>query len=143
MRVSYTHLGILTSLLKEMYMSNGKTKRLQPSVLQADQDAFDALKAIADYVPANPDFTMEKLTGSHDALDAAQALAIQTQAAADAARDALVARQWEFHEKMLGAKDQVQARYGPNSDQVQSMGRKKKSEYKPRSRSSKTGDAAK
>jgi hypothetical protein len=111
-------------------MSNNKTKRLQPSVLQADQDAFDALKAITDYVSSNPEYTMEKATDSHDALDAAQALAIQTQAAADAARDALVARQWEFHDKMLGAKDQVQARYGPNSDQLQSLGRKKKVEYK-------------
>ena len=123
-------------------MSNNKTKRLQPSVLQADQDVYDALKAITDYVSSNPDFTIEKVTDSHDALDAAQALAIQTQAAADAARDALVTQQWDFHEKMLGAKDQVQARYGPNSDQVQSMGRKKKSEYKPR-RSAKKGDGTK
>ena len=122
-------------------MSNGKTKRLQPSVLQVDQDAFDALKAISDYISSNPEFTIERITESHDALDAAQALAIQTQAAADAARDALVARQWEFHEKMLGAKDQVQARYGPNSDQLQSLGRKKKVEYKKKP--SKKGSATK
>jgi hypothetical protein len=116
-----------------MYMSNGKNKRLQPAILQADRDAFDALKGFTDYVPANPDFTIEKVTAAYDALDAAQSLAVQAQATADAARDTVVTRQWEFHEMILGVRDQAKARYGPNSDEVQALGIKKKSEYKPRS----------
>lgn len=141
MRRPFTHLGILTSPLKEMYMSNGKTKRLQPAVLQADQDAFNALKSIANYAPANQSYTIANVTTSHNELQAAQTLAVQTQAAADAARDQLVAKQWAFHDMMLAAKDQVKAQYGPNSDEVQSMGIKKKSEYKKKS--SKKGGATK
>ncbi len=40
------------------------------------------------------------------------------------------AAEWRFHEVMLGAKDQVIAQYGVNSDQVQALGLKKKSERK-------------
>jgi hypothetical protein len=56
-----------------------------------------------------------------------------------AARDALVARQWEFHNTILGTKDQVMAQFGPNSDEVQAVKLKKKSEYKAPKRK-KTGE---
>ena len=45
-----------------------------------------------------------------------------------AARDAAVAAEWAFHNAVLGSKTQVDAQYGENSDQRQSLGRKKKSE---------------
>jgi len=35
-----------------------------------------------------------------------------------------------FHDTILGVKDQVIAQYGPNSDEVASLGLKKKSERK-------------
>ena len=47
----------------------------------------------------------------------------------DAARDATTDGEWEFHNAVNGAETQVEARYGPDSDQIQSPGRKKKSEY--------------
>lgn len=45
-----------------------------------------------------------------------------------AARDAAVEAEWAFHNAVLGSKTQVDAQYGENSDQRQSLGRKKKSE---------------
>ena len=45
-----------------------------------------------------------------------------------AARDALLTAQRDFHEIILGAKNEVRALFGPDSDQVASQGLKKKSE---------------
>ena len=43
---------------------------------------------------------------------------------------AAAAAEWDFHNVMLAVKEQVVAQYGKSSDQVQSLGLKKKSEYK-------------
>ena len=63
-------------------------------------------------------------------MNGAQDVAAQKKAAADAARDDEVAAQWEFHNYMLGAKNQVKAQFGDSSNEIQSLGLKKKSEYK-------------
>ena len=44
---------------------------------------------------------------------------------------------------MLGAKDQVTAQFGRNSNEVQALKLKKTSEYKARTRKSKKGDGDK
>jgi hypothetical protein len=46
------------------------------------------------------------------------------------ARDAATAAEWDYHNTLLGAKNQVIAQYGDGSDQLQSLGLKKKSEHK-------------
>jgi hypothetical protein len=67
----------------------------------------------------------------------------ETQAAALAsARDKATAKEWEFHNTILGVKDQVMAQYGRNSDEVQALGLKKASERKAPTRR-KTGAEAK
>jgi hypothetical protein len=115
-------------------MAKDETKRVSPSVLEADRAAFAALQAITDYVPVNPTFTPAALNTAHAALLAAQTAEAQTAAAAAAARDTAVAREWEFHNLVLGAKDQVVAQFGRNSNEVQALGLKKASEYRPRAR---------
>jgi hypothetical protein len=54
------------------------------------------------------------------ALRSAQRAKVNAQNALAAARDAAVAAEWEFHNMILGVKDQVIAQYGKDSDQVQS-----------------------
>jgi hypothetical protein len=49
-----------------------------------------------------------------------------------------VAPEWEFHNIIPGVKEQVIAQFGKNSNQVQALGFKKKSEYKAPRRKSKT-----
>jgi hypothetical protein len=49
-----------------------------------------------------------------------------------AARGALVAAQWKYHNALIGAGDQVSAQYGKDSNEWQSLGKKKKSEFKAR-----------
>ncbi len=107
-----------------------QTRRMKPDVLKADQAAQVTLASMADYKPANAAFSLANVAGALTAMQAAQQAELRAQAALDAARDAAAAAEWRFHEVMLGAKDQVIAQYGVNSDQVQALGLKKKSERK-------------
>lgn len=109
-------------------MAENQTTRIQAKVLQADEDALVALKAMADYRPANPACQLAALSAQHEAMRTAQDAELRAQHALDAARDAAVAAQWAYHKIILAAKDQVIAQYGPDSDQVASLGLKKKSE---------------
>lgn len=111
-------------------MAKNETRPLRPALLAADREAFDALQGIENYTPANPAYTTEKIKALRDRVDEAQREATQAQAEADAKCDAATAAAWEFHNVMLGVKVQVHAQFGPNSDQVASLGVKKKSEYK-------------
>ena len=115
-------------------MARDETKRVNPSVMESDKAAFAALQAITIYAPANPTYAPAAINTAHAALIAAQQAEVQTAAAAAAARDTAVAKEWEFHNLMLGAKDQVIAQYGRDSNEVQSVGLKKASEYRARTR---------
>lgn len=106
-----------------------QTKRIKPATLQADLDAFAALQAIPTYSPANAAYTIPEIATAKQHMENAQTAEAQASAAYDTARDATVARQWDFHNAMLGAKSQVEAQFGPDSDEIQALGIKKKSEY--------------
>src|ERR1035437_799675 len=109
-------------------MAKDETRRLTPSVLQADTDGFAALKDLSDYAPAKQDYTVAKVKAVSDAMAAAQEAEAQADAAAAAARDGATKAEWTFHNAMLGVKDQVRAQYGQDSDELQGIGLKKKSE---------------
>jgi hypothetical protein len=121
-------------------MAKNETRRIAPSALQADRDAFAALKAVEGYKPANSDFTVAKIQAAQDAMVDKRDLEAQQQAEFDAARDEATAAEWEFHNAVLGAKDQVKAQFGADSNELQAVGLKKKSEYK--SAKAKTTSAA-
>lgn len=123
-------------------MANQAT-RLKPSLIQADRDAFAALQAIAGYAPVNAAYALTAITAAQASLNSARAAEAQADAAAAAARDEAVAREWEFHNLMLGAKDQIRAQFGKDSNEVQAVGLKRKSEYsRPRSRAKKESTTA-
>ncbi|MEA2204039.1 MAG: hypothetical protein QOE77_815 [Blastocatellia bacterium] len=111
-------------------MGKNETRRLNPTAIAEDQELLAALKDITGYAPANPAYTVAAIT----AIDARRATAynteVQTTSAAEAARDNHVAVQWELHNALLAAKDQVTAQFGSDSNEVQAMKLKKKSEYK-------------
>jgi len=118
-------------------MAKNQTKRIQPSILKADKDAFNALKAITNYTPANPAYAVDKIADVLDDMDTKQAEEVQAKTAADGARDVATAAEWEFHNLMLGATDQVAAQFTKNSNQFQSLGKKKPEEYRARGSKSK------
>ncbi|HEU4596028.1 MAG TPA: hypothetical protein VFS10_12880 [Pyrinomonadaceae bacterium] len=115
-------------------MAKDQTRRMNPAQLETDKTSFAALQAIAEYAPANTTFSITAIGTARAALEAAQVAEAQTAAAAAAARDNAVAREWQFHNLMLGAKDQVVAQFGRDSNEVQSLGLKKASEYSARKR---------
>jgi hypothetical protein len=111
-------------------MADRNTKKLSPKLLQDDLDAFAALEAITDFAPSNAKFTKTSGTDTKSAMVAAQTKAVQDEAKAKASRDSAVLAEWEFHDYIRNAKIQVKAQYGENSDELQAVGLKKKSEYK-------------
>jgi hypothetical protein len=111
-------------------MSTRRTKRLPKTVLQDDLYAYAALQAIANYNPSNEQFKLANVTGSHQAMQENQTLEVQKQAEMNAVRDTTAGSEWGFHDMILGAKDQVKAQFGPDSNEYQSLGMKKKSEYR-------------
>lgn len=110
-------------------MASKPTRRISPDLMQADKEAFDALKAVEGYAPANPAYSVEAITAKRKAMEDKQTAETQAAAAAAATRDDATSSEWEYHDAMLGAKDQVAAQFGKNSNQYQSLGLKKKSEY--------------
>src|SRR5947209_15317217 len=118
-----------------------KTPTVRPSrkVIEADRTSHDAAKGIKDLAPANDDYSLKNAQASRDAVDTALQTWAQAIAAVKAARDGVVAAEWEFHNSMLGLKDQVVAQYGDDSNEVQTVGLKRKSEYKPRPRKATNG----
>jgi hypothetical protein len=111
-------------------MAKNETVRIRPEYLSDDTNAFAALQQITDYAPANVDYTVANGAALQEAERAASDAEAQAEAAYKAARDNTVQAEWAFHNYMLGVKDQVMAQYGKSSNELQSLGLKKKTEYK-------------
>ncbi len=118
-------------------MAKDQTVRIRPAALAADHDVYTAVQSFGNYQPANPAYSLEKLGAALTAMQTAQKDEVNAQNALDAARDAATAAEWESHNVALGVKDQVVAQYGKDSDQVQALGLKKKSERKSPARKGK------
>jgi hypothetical protein len=124
-------------------MGKNQTRRLRPSQIQTNRENFAALKANPKYAPANPAYTVAAIDAAETGLNSAQQLEVQNDAAAAASRDDAVAKEWEHHNLMLGARDQVVAQFGRDSNEAQAVGLKKKSEYKSPGRKSSKGEPTK
>ena len=115
-------------------MAKDETKRLAPAVISDDEAALDALQKIADYAPANALYSLSAASDARSQMRAAREAENQLMAALAQARDTTVAKEWAFHNIILGVKDSVKAQFGKDSHEVQALGLKKASEYKPKSR---------
>ncbi|HEY0324006.1 MAG TPA: hypothetical protein VGC66_23865 [Pyrinomonadaceae bacterium] len=115
-------------------MARDESKRLKPSVIESDKDSFAGLKTITNYAPANPDYAALALGTAEARMLSTQQLEAQAEAALEAARDNAVKAEWDYHNLVLGMKDQVVAQYGRDSNEAQTVGRKKTSEFSARKR---------
>ena len=115
-------------------MPSNPSYRLPAPVIEADREALLALQDLADYAPNNRGHSAEALLTLQQAMERADAAAVRAQKALVAARDTATAAAWEFHNAVLGAKAQVIGQYGNNSQEVQALGLKKKSDHKRRVR---------
>jgi gentisate 1,2-dioxygenase len=98
--------------------------------MREDSQAYTALMALENYQPANPTYSKEGLTQLYQVMQGAAEEEVNAANVLATARDAVVAAEWNFHNAMLGVKAQVVAQYGHDSDEVQSLGLKKKSEHR-------------
>jgi hypothetical protein len=117
-------------------MARNQSKRLPPVKLEADESGFAALQTISSYTPINPAYSLEAVKATHIELENLRRAEAQAQAVMVAARDGAVAKEWEFHNLMLGVKEQIIAQFGKDSNEVQALGLKRKSDYKPPTRKS-------
>ena len=111
-------------------MAQDETKRLRPETLADDIAAYQAWQAIPGYQPNNPQLSAETVKANRAALEAAQLAEVQVKAAYDAARDNAAKAEWDFHNLILGVKDQVASQFGRNANEYQALGMKKKTERK-------------
>ena len=112
-------------------MARNQSKRLPSGKIEADESGFAALQAITSYTPINPAYKLDAVKTAHLELANLRRAEAQAAAALAAARDNAVAKEWEFHNLMLGVKEQIIAQFGKDSDEVQALGLKRKSDYKP------------
>ena len=124
-------------------MAFNQTRRLRTEVLHADHMTLVALQALADYRPHNQNYTPEAISTLKEAVEQARQMEIRAENAYESARNAAIAAEWAMHNAILGAKTQVIAQYGPDSDAIQSLGLKRKSERKrPARRKAAQGERA-
>ena len=98
--------------------------------MKADGAALRALGDLPDYAPHNRAYTVATLTTLKQTLDQALQNEERAKNALKIANDAVRAAQWALHEGLLGAKVEVAAQYGNDSDAIQSLGLKKKSKWR-------------
>ncbi|MEL6471424.1 MAG: hypothetical protein AAFP20_15025 [Cyanobacteria bacterium J06614_10] len=111
------------------------SRRVPAKTLTADITSYNGFGAVTGYVSARPEASPKSLKSAYDKMLANQKkedeVAAQMKQASDAARVAEV----EFHDAVLAMKESVRGQFGPNSDEAQAVGYKRKSEYKRRRRS--------
>ena len=112
------------------------SRRIPNKTISADITAYHGMGAISNYVSIRPEASAKNLERAYESMISMQKneaeLTANMKSAADAARQA----EAEFHAAVLAMKESVRGQFGPNSDEAQAVGYKKKSEYKrPRRRS--------
>lgn len=105
-------------------------RRLTKKVQLEDLETYASLAAITGYTSSNPEFSMANITASHTKMTGSQTIEAQKHDEYEAAKDNSASDEHDFHNRLLGAKTQVKAQFGENSNEFQSLGMKKKEEYK-------------
>ncbi len=106
------------------------SRRVSAKTIDADIDSFHGLSFISNYIPARSEATLEALKAGYEAMRAKQQKETELLAALKAASDAARQAEVEFHDMVIAMKESVRGQFGPNSDEAQAIGYKKKSEYK-------------
>ena len=111
-------------------MAKRTNTRVTQRVLTLDKQIATAVMSLKDYNPANKEFTAQRLREALKGLEDATAAEQKALEAVAKARESAIRVESAFHELVLGTKRQVLAQYGDDSDEITSLGMKKKSERK-------------
>ena len=111
-------------------MASIRSRRLRAAVIHADHTTLVALEALVDYRPHSPDQSPAAILVLSEEMEQAQQAEIRARNAYKAARTTAIAAEWAVHNALLSAKTEVIGQYGADSNAVQSLGLKRKSEHK-------------
>jgi hypothetical protein len=106
------------------------SRRLSPDVITQDIQSLNGLKAIHDYKSIRPEASLDALQMAYQFMLLQQQLLTERQAAYKATADAVKQSEWAFHNAVLAMKETVRGQYGSDSNEVQTVGFKKKSNRK-------------
>jgi hypothetical protein len=126
---------------KEHNMPPIRLYRLNPDVVDADQEALMAVQKLHDYAPFNPAHKVDALVAMKQRIEQARQNEIHARKALVALRDEIIAAEWELHDAMLCVKAHVVAQYGLDSDAIQAVGLKKRSKRRRSSRGKNPSEA--
>lgn len=105
-------------------MALHQNRKPSPEERKSDRAALLAIRDLHDYKPVNPAHSAEALTALEQALTQAEQEELRLQNALASARDKTTAAAWALRNSILGAKAAVIAQYGPDSNEVQTLGLK-------------------
>ena len=106
------------------------TRRLAPKRIKQDVQAFHSLATIANYAPMREEATEARLQQRYQAMLESQRQETEVEVQLKALRDQAQQAEWQFHEAILAMKQTVLGQFGPNSDEIQALGYKRKSQRK-------------
>jgi hypothetical protein len=112
-----------------MSEENTMNKRVSPAVLREDNKVVEGLQTIPEYTPQRTEASVPYLENAQAEMIRLQKVELQLKAQHKAALDEVRQAEWKYHNGVQEAKTAVVAQFGPNSSQVQKVGRKKKSAY--------------
>jgi hypothetical protein len=107
-----------------------QTKPLSKQTMADDKAAIEACAEITTYTPKNADYSQTSLDAANTALTDSEKAHTQADADFSAARDNMVGAQWARHLAVIGMRQEIKTQFGDSSNELQSVGLKKKSEYK-------------
>lgn len=105
-------------------------RRLPADLMDAARTALIGIQSLPDYTPNNGAYTAARLAELGRAMEEARQAEVRATQALAQARDAAAEAEWALHNGILGAKAQVIAQYGADSNAMQLVGLKRKSERK-------------
>lgn len=106
------------------------TRRLAPKRIEQDVQSFHSLATVANYAPLRGEATEAGLQQRYRAMIESQTQETEAEVQLKASRDHTRQAEWEFHEAVLAMKQSVLGQFGPNSDEIQALGYKRKSLWK-------------
>jgi 1,4-alpha-glucan branching enzyme len=105
-------------------------RRLSKDELQNDDTRLTGIRSVVGYDPSNKAYTREKIDAADEDMKAKQEAERAALVAYNTARDNATEAEHTRHTLLLGGGDQVAAQFGKSSNEFQSLGLKKKNEYK-------------
>jgi hypothetical protein len=105
-------------------------RRLRPQVLSDDTDALNGVRTLLDYDPPRHEAALSTLQLAYQMMQQRQQTESELRARFQAASTQARQAEWEFHNGILAMRKAVLSQYGDDSNEVQTVGLKKKSARK-------------